>query len=180
MFYLMKNVSFLHSFEYISSGIYTPFSSGQPSLLTMARSLSGDERDHLFYDRHIYFFDNYSLQLPLHPVWINLVKDPIARVALEYQRSREYSRGEGQCFGRKQLLNETFYRCVAHRSPRKCISVGSGVSRMLPFFCGLKDPHRCQEESDWPFQQARENIEFYYTVVGFAEDFDKFLCVLGE
>jgi hypothetical protein len=149
-------------------------------LLTIARSLGSGEWDRLFYDRHIYFFDYYSLQLPLHPVWINLVKDPISRIVLEYQRSREFCQSSPQYFVKKDLLNETLDQCVAHRSPRECISVASGVSRMLPFFCGLKNPMRCQDENDWALQQAKENMEFYYTVVGFAEDFYKFLYVLGE
>jgi hypothetical protein len=89
MHYLMQNVSFLYSFPYVSSEIYTPFSYDPPSLLTIARSLTSVPRDRLFYDRHIYFFDYYSLQIPVHPVWINLVKDPVARVAIEYNRSRE-------------------------------------------------------------------------------------------
>ena len=180
MYYLLQNVSFLHSFSYVSSAIYTPFSYSHSSLLTIARSLINDQRDRLIYDRHIYFFDYYSLQLPKHPVWINLVKDPISRIAIEYQRSRETCRTSSSCFVQRELRNETLDQCVLRRSPRECISVASGISRMLPFFCGLTQPRECHEESEWALQRAKQNIDFFYTVIGFAEDFYKFLYVLGQ
>jgi hypothetical protein len=84
-----------------------------------------------------------------------------------------------RCFVEKDAINETLDECVAKRSPKDCVSPINGVSRMLPFFCGLTYPYQCQHENDWAFQQAKQNIDYYYTVIGIAEEFYKFLYVLG-
>ena len=176
---LLKNISYMHSYKYVPSPIYTPFSYNQSSLLSIARSLFNQKHDRLIYERHLYFFDFYKLQFQSHPIWINLVRDPIYRVAAEYNRSREVCLKTDRCFVQPDTINETLDDCVINRSPQECISPFNGVSRMLPFFCGLTNPFRCQEENKWALQQAKENIDFFYTVVGFAEEYYKFLFVLG-
>jgi hypothetical protein len=179
MGYLLQNISYLHSFNYISSRIYTPFSYNHSSSLSIARSLFRRKHDRLLYERHIYFFDFYSLQFPAHPVWINLVQDPIYRAAAEFEQSREVCRKTDRCFVHPDVMNDTLDTCIEKRSPKDCVSPLNGVSRMLPFFCGLKHAARCQEEDDWALAQAKENIDFFYTVIGFTEEFYKYLYVLG-
>jgi hypothetical protein len=176
---LLLNISYLHSYKYVPSRIHTPFSYNELPLLHIAKSLITYKYNHLIYERHIYFFDFYKLQMPTHPIWINLVRDPIYRVAVEYNRSREVCLKTNRCFVEEDTINETLDECVVNRSPQDCISPSSGVSRMLPFFCGLTYPLQCQDEDDWAFEQAKQNIDYYYTVVGIAEEFYKFLYVLG-
>ena len=176
---LLSNISYLHSYKYVPSTIYIPFSYNQSSLLSIAKSLTKHKYDRLIYERHIYFFDFYKLQMPTHPIWINLVRDPIYRVAAEYNSSREVCQKTNRCFVDPNTINETLDDCVRKRNPRDCISPWNGVSRMLPFFCGSTYPHRCQEETDWALNHAKQNIDFYYTVIGFVEEFYKFLYVLG-
>jgi hypothetical protein len=178
---LLSHVSHLNSFPYVASQIFVPFSYNHSSLLAIARSLYKRQHERLLYERHVYFFDFYELEFGTHPVWINLIRDPIYRTSLSYKMSRaNCRRRQGPCFVSAHLLNGTIDQCIQRRSPRECISSDSGVSRMLPFFCGLIDPTGCDEESDQALAQAKRNIEFFYTVVGFAEDFYKFLFVLGR
>ncbi|CAF3096054.1 unnamed protein product [Rotaria sp. Silwood2] len=176
---LLQGISYLHSYTYISSEIYVPFSYDKSALISIARSLNKHEFKQLIYERHIYFFDYYALQFPNHPVWINLVHDPITRIATEYERSREICRKTNRCFVQKDTINETLNECVVKRSPKECISSQNGIARMLPFFCGLTFPKRCQEENDWALRKAKQNINLFYSVVGIAEEFYKFLYVLG-
>ncbi|CAF3501384.1 unnamed protein product [Rotaria sp. Silwood1] len=147
-------------------------------LKVKAKSLNNYKFNQLIYERHIYFFDYHTLKFPNHPVWINLVRDPISRLAAEYQRSREICRKTNRCFVQEDRLNETLDECVARRSANECISSQNGIARMLPFFCGLTFPKRCQQENDWALQKAKQNINVFYTVVGIAEHFYKFLYVL--
>jgi hypothetical protein len=84
---LLLNISYLHSYKYVPSRIYTPFSYNESSLLHIAKSLITYKYNRLIYERHIYFFDFYKLQMPTHPIWINLVRDPIYRVAVEYNKN---------------------------------------------------------------------------------------------
>lgn len=177
---LLNDIANLNLFHYLSSKIYVPFLYNRSALISIARSLNKQPFKHLIYERHIYFFDFQSLQFSSNPVWINLVNDPITRVAAEYERSREICRAVNRCFVQPETMNETLDECVLKRPPHECISPRNGVSRMLPFFCGAKYPYRCQLENDWALQKAKYNIDFYFTVVGFAEDFYKFLYVLGN
>lgn len=176
---LFTDVSTINSFEYLASTIYTPFFYNTSSTLAIARSLLNRNISHLLYERHIYFFNFYDLHIPDHPVWINVVRDPMSRIALEYQRTRDICKQTDRCFVQKDLLDLTLDQCVLKRSPRECISAESGISRMLPFFCGMKETQRCAEENNWALNEAKLNIILYYTAVGFAEDFYKFLYVLG-
>ena len=177
---LLQNLSFGHSFKYISSRIYTPFSYDEFSLQAIGRSLSAENSSDLCYDRHIYFFDFLSLQLPNHPVWINLVSDPIYRLAVEYNRSREICLKTSRCSVSKALQGDTLDECVTRHTPRHCVSTMSGIARMLPFFCGLNNVTACEQEDDVALEQAKKNIEHFYTVIGVADDFYKFLYVLGR
>lgn len=176
---LLQSLSNLHSYTYIPSQIYVPFSYNSSSLGSIARSINQHPYKHLIYERHIYFFDFYALHFPKHPIWINLVRDPIHRVAAEYERSRKICRELGRCFIAKDTLNETLDECVAKRSAQYCILPDNGISRMVPFFCGLRYPDRCQQANYWVVEQAKQNIDIFYTVIGFAEQFYKFLYVLG-
>ncbi|CAF3468790.1 unnamed protein product [Rotaria sp. Silwood1] len=177
---LLKDISRLHSYTYISSQIYEPFSYNKSALISIARSLNKHTCKQLLYERQIYFFDFYALLFPNHPVWITLIRDPIFQVAAEYERSRELCRTKNRCFVQVDTIKETLDECVIKRSPKECISSQYGITRMLPFFCGLKYPALCQEESDQALEQAKENINFFYTVVGIAEEFYKFLYVLEK
>ncbi|CAF1118400.1 unnamed protein product [Rotaria sp. Silwood1] len=175
---LLEGISYLHSYSYVPSKIYVPFSYNKSALISIAQSLNNYKFNELIYERHIYFFDYHTLKFPNHPVWINLVRDPISRLAAEYQRSREICRKTNRCFVQEDRLNETLDECVARRSAKECISSQNGIARMLPFFCGLTFPKRCQEENNWALQKAKQNINVFYTVVGIAEHFYKFLYVL--
>ncbi|CAF0804807.1 unnamed protein product [Rotaria sordida] len=177
---LLQHISYFHSYTYVSSQIYVPYSYDKSSLILIAQSLNKHKFKQLIYERHIYFFDHYALQFSNHPVWINLIRDPIYRIAAEYEHSREICRTTDRCFVQEDAISETLDECVIKRSPKECISSQNGVSRMLPFFCGLKYPIRCQEENDWALKQAKQNIDFFYTVVGIAEEFYKFLYVLEK
>lgn len=176
---LLQNVSYLHSYTYVSSELNYQSFYDNSSLVAIARSIIHQPHHGLLYERQMHFFDFYALQFPSHPVWINLVQEPIHRVAAEYQRSRELCRNRTDCRLPNETINETLDECVAKRSAKVCISAVYGVGRMLPYFCGLNRHVECKEESSSALEQAKQNIVFYYTVVGFVKEFYKFLYVLG-
>ncbi|CAF1220639.1 unnamed protein product [Adineta steineri] len=177
---LLKHVSYLHSFTYIPSQIYTPFSYNQTSLISIARSLTNHKYNRLLYERHIYFFDFSNLTFSEHPVWINLVRDPIYRIALDFNNSREICRLTNRCFVNNNTINDTLDQCVLKYSPHVCISQENGVSKMILFFCGLTHSIKCQDDSTFALKQAKQNIDFFYTVIGIAEEFYSFLYVLEK
>jgi hypothetical protein len=177
---LLQNVSYFHSYTYISSEIYSPFSYNRSALMLIAKSLNQHKYNQLLlYERHIYFFDFYNLTFPSHPVWINLVRDPMYRVAADFHVSRIVCQLTNRCFVKKERLEDTLDTCVLKYSPRECISASNGVSRMVPFFCGLTQTMNCEEDTSWALEQAIQNIDFFYTVIGVAEQFYSFLYVLG-
>ena len=177
---LLEQVATLHSFNYISSQISSPYSYNQSSLIHIARSLTQHKFQRLIYDRSIYFFDFYHLKFPSQPIWINLVRDPISRLASEFHAAREQCRTTNRCLVLKQTVNDTLDTCVSKQPPEKYLSAEFGISKMIPFFCGLTHTNECQKNSTFALQQAKNNIEYYYTVVGIAEEFYKFLYVLGR
>ncbi|CAF1092883.1 unnamed protein product [Adineta ricciae] len=177
---LLEQVSTLHSFSYISSRISHPYAYNQSSLIHIGQSLTQHKFHQLIYDRSIYFFDCYHLKLPTQPIWINLVRDPISRVTSEFHAAREQCRTTNRCLVPKQTVNDTLDTCVSKWPPVKCLSAEFGVSQMIPFFCGLNHTNECQMNSTFALQQAKDNIEYYYTVVGVAELFYKFLYVLEK
>ncbi|CAF1066151.1 unnamed protein product [Adineta ricciae] len=177
---LLEQVSTLHSFSYISSQISRPYTYNQSSLTRIAQSLTQHKFDRLIYDRSIYFFDFYHLKLPSQPIWINLVRDPISRLTSEFHAAREQCRIKNRCLVPEQTVNDTLDTCVSKWPPVKCLSAEFGVSQMVLFFCGLNRTNECQMNSTFALQQAKDNIEYYYTVVGVAEAFYKFLYVLEK
>ncbi|UJR07772.1 hypothetical protein I4U23_012055 [Adineta vaga] len=113
-------------------------------------------------------------------LWINLVRDPIARIAAEFNATREICRTTNRCFVSKQTINDTLRTCIAKYPPRDCISTKNGISKMIPFFCGLTHTHECERNASFALQQAKQNVEYYYTVIGITEEFYKFLYVLEK
>jgi len=176
---LLQNLSYIHSYRYVSSQISSPYIYNHSSLISIGRSINKHKFKNLFYKRKIYFFDFNSLKLSINPIWISLVRDPASRIAAQFEDFREMCQNKKSCLSYQYELNETLDECVIKHSPQECISSKYGISKMLPFFCGLTNPNKCQEDTEWALEQAKQNIDLFYTVIGSTEQFYKYLYVLG-
>ncbi|XP_072023799.1 uronyl 2-sulfotransferase-like [Amphiura filiformis] len=116
------------------------------------------------------------------PVYINIIRDPLARIVSTYYFRRF---GDGQIsdrFIKKQLntgilpehLNMTFDECVLQELD-ECVSPVK-LSTQISFFCGIYPA--CSEPSQWSLEQAKKHIEEEYLFVGINEDFESTVMVL--
>jgi hypothetical protein len=164
----------------VPSQISSPYIYNHSSLISIGRSINKHKFKKLFYKRKIHFFDFNSLKLPNNPIWISLVRDPVSRIAAQFEYFRDICQKTNNCLTNEYKLNETLDECVTKHSPQECLSSKYGISKMLPFFCGLTiDGNKCQEETEWALEQAKQNIDLFYTVIGSTEQFYKYLYVLG-
>lgn len=125
------------------------------------------------YIRHQWFinFNDFNSE---NPVYINMIRDPIARFESFYYFSR-YGNNKGGGGGAHQhddLKDESVDECVANRR-KECLMP---YWQIVPYFCG--QDKRCYERSQWATDEAKSNIEKYYLFVGTLEDLDSSLKLL--
>ncbi|XP_072023798.1 uronyl 2-sulfotransferase-like [Amphiura filiformis] len=115
------------------------------------------------------------------PVYINIIRDPLARMVSTYYFTRF---GDGQLSDRmlKELnarippehFNMTFDECVL-KELDECVSP-TKLSTQISYFCGIHPG--CSEPSQWSLEQAKKHIEEKYLLVGIIEDFESTIKVL--
>ncbi|XP_072016738.1 uronyl 2-sulfotransferase-like [Amphiura filiformis] len=115
------------------------------------------------------------------PVYINIIRDPLARMVSTYYFTRF---GDGQLPGRmlKELnarilpehFNMTFDECVLQEL-NECVSPVK-LSTQISYFCGIHPG--CSEPSQWSLEQAKKHIEEKYLLIGIIEDFESTIKVL--
>ncbi|CAF0801162.1 unnamed protein product [Didymodactylos carnosus] len=127
------------------------------------------------YVRQVYFINFTAYNRP-HPIWMNIIKDPLERGISNFYASRALCIQENKCYLNIKYLNDTFNDCV-NKYQGQCFVPEQGGSGLVPFFCG-QDP-QCEQMNDWSLQTAKYNINKYYTVVGLAEQLYKFFFVLA-
>ncbi|XP_076802342.1 uronyl 2-sulfotransferase-like [Clavelina lepadiformis] len=131
--------------------------------------------------RHLHFidFEKYVYQ---QPAYINLMRNPVDIFISSYYFMRFGFEGWSDAqvanwLGMKPLsernmsieecFNQNLTRCLARNRPK-----------VLAFFCGThKD---CRTDSQWSLDEAKKNVEKYFTVVGIVEDYNNTLKLLEK
>ena len=119
------------------------------------------------YIRHQWFI-NFEEWKSNNPVYINMIRDPIARFESFYYFSRfgNNKGGGGQAHLSEELKNESVDDCV-RKKRKECLMP---YWQIVPYFCG--QDLRCAQRTQWATDRAIENIEKYYLFVGTLEELD--------
>ena len=108
--------------------------------------------------------------------YINLIRDPIARVNSAYCYARDLTKE----FGKHQTINnrsQSLGQCIQNSSIRHCVN-NYNMYITIKYFCGKNDKCRHNPNTDYAMNLAITNIDKFYLVVGVIEQFKKTLKVL--
>ena len=108
--------------------------------------------------------------------YINLIRDPIARVNSAYCYARDLTKE----FGKHQKINNrsiSLGQCIQNSSIRHCVN-NYNLFITIKYFCGKNDKCRHNPNTDYAMNLAITNIDKFYLVVGVIEQFKKTLKVL--
>ncbi|CAK8694315.1 unnamed protein product [Clavelina lepadiformis] len=124
------------------------------------------------YIRHQYFID-FTRFNSKQPIYINMIRDPVARFESFYYFSR-FGNERGGGAGRMSDVRrqEGIDECIQNNR-QEC---SKPYWQMVPYFCG-QDPG-CMSRSQWAVDKAKENIKKHYVFVGILEDLDTSLRLL--
>jgi len=109
-------------------------------------------------------------------VYINQIRDPIARVNSAYC----YARDQTKEFGRNAKINDTSIslgQCIQQKSVLDCVG-DYNLFITIKYFCGQNQICKNFPDSDYAMNTAINNIDKFYLVVGVLEYFKKTLTVL--
>ncbi|CAL8071367.1 unnamed protein product [Orchesella dallaii] len=144
------------------------------------------------YNRHFYYinFTKFQKYAKQKPIYVNIVRDPIDRLVLNYYSRRNMSspltkeeierRNSVAPGSGTEWYHRTFEECVLQADPECRYTAGEkSFTLMIPFFCGQHNS--CVAINDrWALQMAKLNIEREYSVVGVLEKMDQTLSVLAK
>ncbi|XP_041478648.1 uronyl 2-sulfotransferase-like isoform X2 [Lytechinus variegatus] len=122
-----------------------------------------------FCQGHGYFATSDHIQSPVH---INFMRDPVSRMvsAFYYTRFGDNNKKRRAHPGHTTKKIMSIDECISSVGSR-CIKTG-----IYPItFCGFSK--RCQEDRAWALEQAKLNINKYYTYIGITEDYEASLRI---
>ncbi|XP_059091459.1 heparan sulfate 2-O-sulfotransferase pipe-like [Tigriopus californicus] len=137
------------------------------------------------YHKHVYFI-NFETFGQKNPIWISMVRNPVEKLISRYY----YNRNEKTYnkLMQKNSINvagltesewesNTADQCIEKLLPECHFRIGTPrPENTIPYFCGQED--ECLlVGSKWAFNQAKHNLETWYTVVGVLEHFNLTLTV---
>nr|XP_054766776.1 heparan sulfate 2-O-sulfotransferase 1-like [Lytechinus pictus] len=103
------------------------------------------------------------------PVYINFIRDPVSRMVSAFYFTRY---GDGQVakvpLGAR-MMNMSIEECIVGRRDQ-CTQPS-----YPQIFCGFNN--RCGKDLKWALDQAKSNIDKYYTYIGITEDYEASLKV---
>ncbi|CAG5098505.1 Oidioi.mRNA.OKI2018_I69.XSR.g15731.t1.cds [Oikopleura dioica] len=140
--------------------------SQQKSFMNELKNYAKDQP--VMYTRHQYFIDFDQFEWA-EPVYINLIRDPVDRFASFYYFSR-FGNKRAQDAGRSKqqvpsnILNESIDDCITGRR-RECTEP---IWHTVPYICG--NDRSCLQRHESSVQQAKQNIDSKYVVVGILEE----------
>ena len=147
------------------------FNGNTEAQVNVSRILQSTESS--IYIKHMHFINFLTLGLSKTFLYVNLIRDPLDRFQSAfyfYGRSHKSERIRLP----RQPSNTTLNKCV-ETNHKKCTQP-EHIFRIVPFFCGY-DP-RCRIPSQWTLNQALKNVETYFPVVGYLENYNQFLELL--
>ncbi|XP_070568985.1 uronyl 2-sulfotransferase-like [Ptychodera flava] len=117
------------------------------------------------FERHFHYVD-FKKFGAIHPVYINIIRDPISRFTSQYYFKRFGDAATERIFkGPAEALNMTINECVLSNN-YEC-----GAQKLfyiIPFFCGQDE--RCRTPSYWALEKAMSNFAERFLFVGFIEE----------
>lgn len=129
------------------------------------------------YHHHLHYVD-FKRFGSLQPIYINLIRDPLARLVSGYyfRRFGDYREGHRtwNFKGTNEVKNETFDECVLKKRP-ECVDPNR-IFYIVPFFCGQEA--FCRRSSQLALRQAKINVLTNYLLVGVTEELEDFLFAL--
>lgn len=139
-----------------------------------------DFMDHLeapfIYHHHLHYVD-FNRFGSVQPIYINLIRDPLARLVSSYyfRRFGDYREGHRTWSfqGTDEEKNQTFDECVLNNKTECSVP---RIFYIIPFFCGQEA--FCRNPSELALQQAKLNVIRNYLLVGVTEELEDFLIVL--
>jgi hypothetical protein len=146
----------------------------QKAFMGELKGYSKDQK--VLYTRHQYFIDFDQFEWA-DPVYINLIRDPVDRFASFYYFSR-FGNKRAQDAGRTKqqvpsnILNENIDDCITRRRT-ECTEP---IWHTVPYICG--NDKSCLQRHESAVQQAKQNIDSKYVVVGILEELKGTLGVL--
>lgn len=137
--------------------------------------------DHLqvpfVYHHHLHYVD-FNRFGSLQPIYINLIRDPLARLVSSYyfRRFGDYREGRRTWSfkGTDEAKNQTFDECVLNNMT-ECVNPAR-IFYIVPFFCGQEA--FCTRPSQLALRQAKVNVVKNYLLVGITEEYEDFLFAL--
>ncbi|XP_076367957.1 uronyl 2-sulfotransferase-like isoform X2 [Tachypleus tridentatus] len=132
------------------------------------------------FDRHV-FFINFLKFGEKSPLFINVIRDPVERIISSYFYRRVAAKRRTNREKPSQYwMNKNFEQCVLTSDP-ECTYIDGQIYSvlLLPYFCG-QDQKCLIHNHPWALEQAKQNIEKFYPVVGVLEEMNVTLLVLEE
>ncbi|CAL4060129.1 unnamed protein product, partial [Meganyctiphanes norvegica] len=129
------------------------------------------KRGYHSYDRHMYYFNMTRSE---NFIWINFIRDPVERFVSEFYFMRSPARWAKPMMKKQKRPPKSWFTmkletCVLAEHPECLPDVGHDHELQLTYFCG-QHPECRVVGSRWALQQAKENVERYYSVVGLLEE----------
>ncbi|XP_045124770.1 heparan sulfate 2-O-sulfotransferase hst-2-like isoform X2 [Portunus trituberculatus] len=177
-------------FEHVSSEVYderqlkqearrrfvqmlTAFNTASPSSPSALSSSSSSSSSSSFsYDRHLYYIDFVAEGAETHPVYINVVREPIERFisSFYYVRSKERlariaAKGHLKVKPSSYWLNRTVEQCVMNGEAECSFVNGTKQETVITYFCGHQEFCKTVGSSE-ALQRAKQVVAERYSVVG--------------
>ena len=170
--YLFARLAKENKFIYIyGKGGEKGYNDNEIAQLSVSKALQSTESG--IYIKHMDFINFKTLGLSKTYLYLNLIREPLARFVSAFYFYRTPSKvvKKGHSVDR---VNVTLNKCV-ETNYKECTQA-EHIFRIVPFFCGY-DP-RCHVPSQWALNQAVKNVETYFPVVGYLENYNQFLELL--
>ncbi|XP_063845183.1 heparan sulfate 2-O-sulfotransferase pipe-like isoform X1 [Scylla paramamosain] len=132
------------------------------------------------FDRHVYFtnFTSYGFKMP---IYLNLVRDPVEKMASRFYYARATPRpGAATPPGYTSPAPPHYTsleECLRYQDPECTFLTGHHYDLTIPYFCGHED--FCRElNNEAALSLAKRRVEAWYPVVGVLEKVNATLAVL--